>query len=112
MRVWGKKPEKAASAQGVAQAALAGASREVLLRVALASLVQEGYADRIGVWLEADSNAGRLEETVAGFHGLVWDRENGETPMEWAHLSVEAPLPEEELRSGKSVEQDLYAVPE
>ncbi len=32
--------------------------------------------------------------------------------MEWAHLSVEAPLPEEELRRGKSVEQDLDAIPE
>jgi len=112
MRVWGKIPEKAARAQGVAQATLAGASREELLRVALTSLVQEGNGDRMGVWLEADSNPGRLQETVAGFHGLVWDRENGEMPMEWAHLSVEAPLPEEELRRGKSVEQDLHAIPE
>jgi signal transduction histidine kinase/CheY-like chemotaxis protein len=112
MRVWGKKTEKAASAQGVTQAALTGASREELLRVAVASLVQQGNADRIGVWLEADSNAGRLKQRVAGFHGLVWDRQNGEMLMEWAHLSVEAPLPEEELRRGKSVEQNLYAVPE
>jgi signal transduction histidine kinase/CheY-like chemotaxis protein len=112
MRVWGKKPEKEASARGVAPAAVAGASREELLRAALAALVRAGNADRIGVWLEADSNPGRPAEAVAGFHGMVWDRENEEVPIEWAHLSVEAPLPEEELRRGKSVEQDLDALPE
>jgi signal transduction histidine kinase/CheY-like chemotaxis protein len=112
MRVWGKKTEKEASARGVARAAVAGASRDELLHAALAALVRAGNADRIGVWLEADANPRRPAEAVAGFRGLVSDRENGEMPMEWAHLSVEAPLPEEELRRGKSVEQDLDALPE
>jgi signal transduction histidine kinase/FixJ family two-component response regulator len=112
MRVWGKKPEQRAGALSVAQAAVAGASRDELLRVALATLVREGKVDRIGVWLEADSNPGRPDKASAGFQGLVWDRENRETPREWAHMSVEAPLPEEALRRGKSVEHDLDAIPE
>jgi len=43
--------------------------------------------------------------------GLVWDRENGEMPAEWANLSVEPPLPEKSLFAGKCVVQDLEAVP-
>ena len=62
MRVWGKKPEQRAGALSVAQAAVAGASRDELLRVALATLVREGKVDRIGVWLEADSNPGRPDK--------------------------------------------------
>jgi PAS domain-containing protein len=46
------------------------------------------------------------------FHGTVWDRGNHDTPLEWAHLSVEPPLPEELLLRGKTVEQDLKASPE
>jgi signal transduction histidine kinase/FixJ family two-component response regulator len=97
---------------GRAKRGAAGASREQLLRAALAALAREGNADRIGVWLEAEPNDSRDSEALSGFQGLVWDRENGEMPMEWAHLSVEAPLPEQSLRRGESVEQDLEAVPE
>ena len=55
---------------------------------------------------------GPQREVPAGFHGLVWDRENAETPKEWTNLSVEPPLPEELLFRGKSVEQDLEDTPD
>src|SRR5207245_4882620 len=39
------------------------------------------------------------------------ERESTETPPEWAQLSVEPPLPEEQLFQGETVEQDLEASP-
>jgi signal transduction histidine kinase/CheY-like chemotaxis protein len=112
MKIWGKRTEAALGERGVARAALAGASREELLKEALRALGKEGNADRIGVWLEAESGCNLQKEGPGGFQGLVWDRENGEMPAEWANLSVEPPLPEESLFAGKSVEQDLQAVPQ
>ena len=95
----------------MARAAVAGASRLELLKAALSALGKEGNADRIGVWMEAERSSS-LQEGPGRFQGLVWDRENGEMPPEWAHLSVEPPLPEESLFAGKIVEQDLEAVPD
>lgn len=110
MRVWGTKPEKESEQLlGVARAAVAGASREELLKEAVRALGSEGYADRIGIWVEAESSL--QQEGPGRFQGLVWDRENGEMPFEWAHLSIEPPLPEEALFAGKSVEQDLATIP-
>src|SRR6266702_2872504 len=112
MRVRKKKTETDSSGRGVARAALEGASREELLREALWALARGGNADRIGVWLKARPGMGLRGEVPAGFHGLVWDRENAETPKEWSNLSVEPPLPEELLFRGKSVEQDLEDTPD
>ncbi len=111
MKIWGKKAEKESPGRGVTRAALHGASRKELLQEALRALAQQGPAGRIGVWLEADSNASPQSENTARFHGMVWDRGNHATPQEWAHLSVEPPLPEELFLRGKSVEQDLQAFP-
>src|SRR5712692_2860745 len=111
MRIKGKTAEKESTGRGVARAALDGASRKELLREALRVLTQQGSPGRIGVWLEADANANPPNENIAGFHGMVWDRENLEPPQEWAHLSVEPPLPEELLLRGNTVEQDLEAFP-
>jgi len=111
MRIWVKKAETKSSGRGVARAALNGASRKELLQEALKSLAQQGRAGRFGVWLEADSNASPQNAFATGFHGMVWDRGNSETPPEWASLSVEPPLPEELLLRGKTVEQDLEAFP-
>src|SRR6266704_757164 len=110
MRV--RKTETDSSGRGVARAALEGASREELLREALWALARGGNADRIGVWLKARPGMGLHGEVPAGFHGLVWDRENAETPKEWSNLSVEPHLPEELLFRGKSVEQDLEDTPD
>ncbi len=112
MRVRKKKTETDSSERGVARAALEGAPREELLQEALRALAREGNADRIGVWLKAQPGMGPQREVPAGFHGLVWDRENAETPKEWTNLSVEPPLPEELLFRGKSVEQDLEDTPD
>src|SRR5229473_2542923 len=111
MRIRAKAAEKEWTGRGVARAALDGASRKELLREALRVLKQQGSPGRIGVWLEADGNANPPNENIAGFHGIVWDRVNLETPQEWAHLSVEPPLPEELLLRGNTVEQDLEASP-
>ena len=111
MRIWGKTAEKVRSGRGVVRAALDGASRRELLREALKALSQQGSTGRFGVWLEADSNASPQHENAAGFHGMVWDRGNLETPQEWALLSLEPPLPDELLLQGKTVEQDLEAFP-
>src|SRR5712691_5136884 len=112
MRVRKKKTETDSSGRGVARAALEGASQEELLQEALWALARGGNADRIGVWLKAQPGIGPQGEVPAGFHGLVWDRENVETPKEWTNLSVEPPLPEELLSRGKSVEQDLEDTPD
>jgi len=111
MRIWAKKAEKGSSGRGVARAALNGAPRRELVQEALQALSQQGCAGRIGVWLEADSNASPQNQNTAAFHGMVWDRGNAATPREWASLSVEPPLPEELLLRGKTVDQDLEAMP-
>src|SRR5260370_954367 len=69
------------------------------------------HLGRVGVWLEADGNANPQNKNIAGFHGMVWERGILEPPQEWAHLSVEPPLPEELLLRGNTVEQDLEASP-
>src|SRR5712691_5577959 len=111
MRIWRKMAEIESSRRGVARAALDGASREELLQEAHKVLAKQGISGRIGVWLEPVSNGTPHDEIAAGFHGMVWDRGNQDTPPEWAHLSVEPPLPEELLLRGKTVEQDLQASP-
>ncbi len=111
MNVWGQRAESREAILGVARAAVAGASRDELLKEALRALGREGNADRIGVWVEAEPSLNLQNEVPGRFQGLVWDRENGEMPAEWAHLSVEPPLPEDLLFAGKSVEQDLETIP-
>src|SRR6266403_1957552 len=109
MNVWRQRPANTEAIRGVARAAVAGASRDELLKEALRALGRAGNADRIGVWIEAESSLSLQSEGPGRFQGLVWDRENGEMPAEWAHLSVEPPLPEESLFAGKSVELHLEA---
>ncbi len=38
---------------------------------------------------------------------MIWEAEGEDTPDEWEKLSLEPPLPQELLASGKSVEQEL-----
>ena len=111
MRIWRKTPERESSGRGLARVALHGASRQELLEEAQKALAAQGPAGRIGVWLEAPANGASQDELAAGFHGTVWDRGNHDTPSEWAHLSVEPPLPAKLLLRGKTVEQDLDASP-
>jgi signal transduction histidine kinase/ActR/RegA family two-component response regulator len=111
LRLWRKNTEKNSSERGVARAALDGASRQELLNEALKRLARQAPSCRLGVWLETGWNAGPQNEFSEGFRGMVWDRGSTETPSEWARLSIEPPLPEEQLLRGKTVEQDLEASP-
>ena len=111
MRIWRKTAERESTGRGLARGALEGASREELLQEGQKALARQGHSARTGVWLEADSKGTSHDMIAAGFHGTVWDRGNHDTPPEWAHLSVEPPLPEELLLRGKTVEQDLDASP-
>jgi signal transduction histidine kinase/FixJ family two-component response regulator len=111
MGILGKTAQKEPSGRGVVRAALDGASRPELLQEALKALSQQESTGRFGIWLEAHSNASPKHENAAGFHGMVWDRGNLETPQEWALLSLEPPIPDELLLRGKTVEQDLEAFP-
>ena len=73
------------------------------MREALHSLSRDGCADRIGVWLEQDSLPGTDPLAAACLRGMLWDAEGEDTPDEWQKLSLEPPLPQELLASGKSV---------
>src|SRR5260370_21671841 len=97
MSIWRKSAQKESRERGLARAALDGAPRDEWIREALEGLARHGPKDRLGVWLEADSNATPHVEIVAGFHCIVCDRGNSVTPRAWAHLSVEPPLPDEFL---------------
>ncbi len=113
MKAWGSPTEKARPARGVVRAALAGAPREELLREAVVELASLGAADRVGVWLEPQVNSAPQPESPGTLHGFVWDSETSQTPVEWARLSLEAPLPQELwTATTKSLEQDLEDSPE
>ncbi len=103
---WRKKKEEGRSWRGTARAALAGSSREELMREAIHTLARESRADRIGVWLEQDLTFGSDPLAPACLRGLVWEAHADETPEEWKKLSLEPPVPQELLASGNSVEQE------
>jgi signal transduction histidine kinase/FixJ family two-component response regulator len=109
MRIWRKNPESQANGRGVARAALDGASREELLHEALNTLSRHAPESRIGVWLEPAPLRSTQTQMGDEFCGAVWERGSHDTPREWAHLSVEPPLPQALLR-GKTAEQDLAAL--
>jgi len=83
-----------------------------LLREAVKELADLGAAERLGAWLEQDVNSAAPEASPGIFHGVVWDAESSETPVEWTHLSLEAPLPEELWMGSKRVEQNLEDSPD
>jgi len=107
MWAWRKKRDEERSWRGAARAGLAGAPREELIREAIHSLARDRHVDRIGVWLEQDSPSNEDGHTAACLRGMIWESEGEDTPEEWEKLSLEAPLPQELLAAGKSVEQEL-----
>ena len=111
MKIEWKATERESGGQGLARGVLNRASRQVLLQEAQQALATRGHTSRIGIWLTAASNGDSYDGFAGSFHGTVWDRGNRDTPPEWAHLSVEPPLPAELLLRGKTVEQDLEASP-
>ena len=107
MWAWRKKKEDQHSWRGAARAALEGSPREELMREAIHTIARENWADRIGVWLEQDLPFGSDPLAPACLRGLVWEAQEDETPEEWEKLSLEPPLPQELLASGKSVDQEM-----
>jgi signal transduction histidine kinase/CheY-like chemotaxis protein len=107
MWAWRKKQEDLRSWRGAARAGLAGAPREELMREAIHALARAGRADRIGVWLEQNSPTGADGHAAACLRGMIWEAEGEDTPDEWEKLSLEPPLPQELLASGKSVDQEI-----
>lgn len=107
MWAWRKKQAEEPNWPGAARAGLAGASRKDLMREALHSLSRDGRADRIGVWLEQDSLSDTDPLAPACLRGILWEAEGEDAADEWQKLSLEPPLPQELLSSGKSVYQAL-----
>jgi len=107
MWFWRKKNREERQGRSVAGAALAGASRAELLRAAVQDIAAESRADRVGVWLEPESPQGRRSSGY--LRGMVWDRHEEQSPVEWESLSLESPIPGELLASARSVEQELNA---
>src|ERR1700686_5248432 len=105
MRVWGKLSSDRTEVQGLPCAILAGASRPELLNAAVQTLLAEGHADRIGVWLETKDQIPGDSSQAPSFRGIVADADGASIPAEWSQLSP-APLPGELFRGLKSVEQD------
>jgi signal transduction histidine kinase/CheY-like chemotaxis protein len=115
--------------RGVAQMALDGASRMEIAEEVLRELQSDDIADRVGIWMACETECGNgaplslgvagsnAEQTTSGispvrspecaWRGVVWDRESENTPPEWQQLSSEAPLPDEVVFAGRSVEQKL-----
>jgi len=110
MWAWRKKQAEEPDWPGAARAGLAGASRKDLMREALHTLSRDGRADRIGVWLEQDLLPCPHTLEAVCFSGMIWEPgEEDAPPDEWQKLSLEPPLPQELLASGKSVYQELDA---
>ncbi len=107
MRAWRKQRIDGPAGNGVARAAAAGVTKHELVNEAVAFLLANTQADRIGVWIELNDAVATDARRPGGFRGLVADRNGEETLAEWERLSPEAPLPAELLTSGKTVEQDL-----
>ena len=108
MRIWGKRTEEEASSASVARAALAGGSREALSREALRALTQMPCPDRVGIWLEPETNPQSSSPWSGLFHGFVWDRTSKEEcPPEWKALSLEPPLPDQLLLRAEPFDQNL-----
>src|SRR5690242_5689162 len=101
MAFW-KRREEPAVGRGLRQAMLHGASHERLIEAALAELAAEKGADRFGVWLNSSGQQG--SGTDSSFHGLVWDRENEDTPREWRALAPRAVLSPARLVAGIEIE--------
>ena len=82
MRLFGRGEKKSGTGRTVAEAAIAGASREELIQAAMQQLRDQVRADRLGVWLVEASGPG-------DFLGIVWDSQQELTPASWTRLSPE-----------------------
>src|SRR5207245_138497 len=65
MRLFGRGEKKSGTGRTVAEAAIAGASREELIQAAMQQLRDQLRADRLGVWLAVAYGPGEVV-------GIVW----------------------------------------
>src|SRR5216110_942111 len=104
MRIWKKNNEPVAR-KGLRRATLHGRGHEELIEEALAELADGEPADRLGVWLDGTGRQSNVADS--SFQGLVWDRENNDTPREWRALAPQAVLPSAHLIAGAEIEIQL-----
>ena len=79
------------------------ASRSVWIQHAIESLRGLIGLDRVAVWLEPELGSEDHASPIV-FRGDIWESDGGDAPAEWTRLSGDAPLPQELLSRGKSVE--------
>jgi signal transduction histidine kinase len=91
-------------ARGVVRAARAGADREAWIREALLELQLEPGAERFGVWLDAPVGDETIPARRVVFRGEVRERGERNGAGKWTSLSVELPLPLDQLSFGKIAE--------
>src|SRR5450432_2380431 len=100
------KPDKTEVVRNVLTGSCAQRERTDWIRQAIEALKDADGLERIGVWLEAAPAAEEHPSPVI-FRGEVWERDGGNPPVEWTHLSGDSPLPQEVLSNGRSVEHQL-----
>ena len=111
MWVWRNASGKEKETVGVARAALAGRLRQDLLKEAIKTLLANGQADRVGVWLEVTDDVAEFAER-RNFRGIVAQKDGEATPAEWSRLSPQPPLPAELLVNMRTSVQDVDNLPE
>jgi signal transduction histidine kinase/ActR/RegA family two-component response regulator len=112
MWVWGNTQEREGGTIGVARAAVEGRVQQDLLKEAIKTLLANGQADRVGIWVEnADSGIADSGQHTS-FRGIVAEKDGEATPAEWSRLSPQPPLPAELLESLRTVEQDVDDSPD
>jgi len=104
MRIW-KKNNELVARRGLRRATLLGRGHDELVEEALAELADGKPADRLGVWLDGTGQQSNAPDS--SFQGLVWDRENNDTPREWRTLAPQAVLPSASLIAGAEIEIQL-----
>jgi signal transduction histidine kinase/CheY-like chemotaxis protein len=108
MRFGGKKNTATESNGEVARLALLpGTDHTDLVRGATQALLAVSDVDRAGVWIDEGDTGAHSPRGQGIFRGVVSDRRGGDTPSEWARLSLEALPSLEPLAAGRTVQQDL-----
>ncbi len=108
MRFSGKQNSGAESNGEVARLALLpGTHKTDLVKVTVRALLGASEVDRAGVWIDDGDIDTRSPRGLGIFRGMVSERGGGDTPSEWARLSLEALPSLEPLAGGRTVQQDL-----
>jgi signal transduction histidine kinase/CheY-like chemotaxis protein len=88
-------------------ALLPGTDNADLVRGAVQALLAVSEVDRAGVWIDEGDTDTHSPRGLGIFRGVVSERSGGDTPSEWARLSLEALPSLDPLAAGRTVQQDL-----